>query len=73
MEHSLSSTTKSPLGEAVGLSEGRISTRLSKLAEQGLTISPQCVPGRAWALSAQAARSPNAPPRSFSTTQTASS
>jgi DNA-binding MarR family transcriptional regulator len=42
--------TLAELSRAVGLSEGRISARLGKLAEQGLTISPQCVPKRHWAL-----------------------
>ena len=41
------------LSAAVSLSEGRTSARLSKLAAQGLTISPQCIPGRSWALTAQ--------------------
>lgn len=41
------------LSAAVSLSEGRASARLTKLAAQGLTISPQCVPGRSWALTAQ--------------------
>ena len=38
------------LGEIIGLSESGACTRLTKLARKGLTISPQCVPGRAWAL-----------------------
>jgi Winged helix-turn-helix DNA-binding len=43
--------TLAELSEAIGLSEGRVSTRLKKLQVQGLTISPMCVPGRAWCLS----------------------
>jgi DNA-binding MarR family transcriptional regulator len=42
--------TLAELSEAVGLSEGRVSMRLGRLAERGLTASPMCVPGRAWAL-----------------------
>jgi predicted ArsR family transcriptional regulator len=41
------------LGELVGLSESGASTRLTKLERRGLTQSPQCVPGRWWALTAQ--------------------
>jgi DNA-binding Lrp family transcriptional regulator len=41
------------LSRAVGLSEGRISTRLTKLAARGLCEGPMCVPGRAWCLSQQ--------------------
>ncbi len=39
------------LGKLVGSSKARTSTRLTKLAEQGLTVSPMCVPGRSWCLS----------------------
>jgi predicted transcriptional regulator len=38
------------LGETVGLTQGRVSTRLTKLAEQGLAVSPMCIPTRYWAL-----------------------
>lgn len=41
------------LARFAGIGEARTSTRLTKLAERGLTVSPQCVPGRAWALTAQ--------------------
>ena len=42
--------TLSELSAVVGLSEGRVSTRLGKLADAGFCVSPMCVPGRAWAL-----------------------
>ena len=44
------SPSLSELSEATGLSEGRVSTRLSKLAAQGLCEGPQCCPNRSWAL-----------------------
>ena len=34
-------------------SESRVSTKLGKLAVQGLATSPQCVPGRSWMLTDQ--------------------
>ena len=40
------------LSRQVGLSEGRVSTKLTRLAAKGLAISPMCVPGRSWALTA---------------------
>ena len=39
------------LSAATGLGESCVSTKLSKLAAKGLAISPQCCPGKAWALS----------------------
>ena len=41
------------LAKLVGIGEGRISTKLSKLAERGLAQSPMCVPGRSWMLTDQ--------------------
>ena len=38
------------LAKLVGIGEGRISTKLGRLASRGLAESPQCVPGRSWAL-----------------------
>jgi DNA-binding Lrp family transcriptional regulator len=38
------------LSEIIGLSEGRVSTRLSRLERQGLCEGPHCVPGRSWML-----------------------
>ena len=43
-----SSPSLSDLSQAVGLSPGRTSGRLGKLTAAGLTISPQCCPGRSW-------------------------
>jgi DNA-binding transcriptional regulator GbsR (MarR family) len=43
--------TLAELSEAIGRSEGCVSTRLNKLQTQGLALSPQCVPGRSWCLS----------------------
>ncbi|HZZ23241.1 MAG TPA: HNH endonuclease [Roseiarcus sp.] len=43
----------SELGELVGLSQGRVSARLTKLAAQGLTESPGCCPNRSWMLTAK--------------------
>jgi DNA-binding Lrp family transcriptional regulator len=45
--------TLAELSQAVGLSEGRVSTRLTKLERQGLTEGPQCCPNRSWVLTAQ--------------------
>jgi Mn-dependent DtxR family transcriptional regulator len=42
--------TVEELGELTNVSRARASTRLTKLAKLGLTESPMCVPGRAWAL-----------------------
>ena len=41
------------LARITGSSESCISTKLSKPAERDLVVSPQCVPGRAWALTDQ--------------------
>jgi hypothetical protein len=41
------------LAKLVGIGEGRISTKLGKLAERGLAQSPMCVQGRSWALTDQ--------------------
>jgi hypothetical protein len=41
------------LGELAGLTESGASTRLGKLATKGLALSPMCVPGRSWALTAK--------------------
>jgi hypothetical protein len=41
------------LAKLVGIGEGRVSTKLNRLASRGLAISPMCVPGRAWALTDQ--------------------
>jgi hypothetical protein len=38
------------LARFAGIGEARTSTRLTKLAERGLTVSPMCVPGRSWHL-----------------------
>jgi hypothetical protein len=38
------------LARFAGIGEARTSTRLTKLAERDLTVSPMCVPGRSWAL-----------------------
>jgi hypothetical protein len=38
------------LGQLTGVSRARASTRLTKLAKQGLATSPMCVPGRSWCL-----------------------
>jgi Mn-dependent DtxR family transcriptional regulator len=45
------SPTLAELSEAIGLSEGRVSVRLNKLAARDLVTSPMCVPGRSWCLS----------------------
>jgi DNA-binding Lrp family transcriptional regulator len=45
--------TLAELSQAIGLSEGRVSARLNKLAAKGLALSPQCCPGRSWALTVQ--------------------
>jgi hypothetical protein len=45
--------TVEELGELTGVARGRVSTRLGKLAKRDLVTSPMCVPGRAWAISAQ--------------------
>ena len=42
--------TVEELGRLTGVSRARASTRLTKLAEQGLATSPMCVPGRSWCL-----------------------
>lgn len=41
------------LAKLVGIAEGRISTKLGRLAERGLAQSPMCVPGRSWMLTGQ--------------------
>jgi hypothetical protein len=41
------------LAKLAGLAEGRISVKLTRLAERGLAESPRCCPGKAWVLSAQ--------------------
>ena len=41
------------LSRITSTSESRISTKLGKLAVQGLATSPQCVPGRSWMLTDQ--------------------
>jgi hypothetical protein len=41
------------LSRLAGIGEARTSTRLTKLAERGLAESPQCCPGRSWALTDQ--------------------
>ena len=55
--------TLAELSEAVGLSEGRVSARLGRLAERGLTASPMCIPGRAWALTEEGRKRAEAGPR----------
>ena len=41
------------LAKLVGIGEGRISTKLNRLASRGLAQSPMCVPGRSWMLTDQ--------------------
>jgi Mn-dependent DtxR family transcriptional regulator len=41
------------LAKLVGVSEGRVSVKLNRLASRGLAQSPTCVPGRSWALTGQ--------------------
>ena len=41
------------LGKLVGTSKARTCSRLGKLAKQGPTRSPMCVPGRSWLITAQ--------------------
>ena len=41
------------MAKLVGIGEGRVSTKLSKLAARGLAQSPMCVPGRSWCLTGQ--------------------
>jgi hypothetical protein len=58
-----SNPTLAELSEAVGLSEGCVSTRLGKLAAKGLALAPMCVPGRAWALTEEGRKLAEAGPR----------
>ena len=41
------------LARITSTGESRVSTHLGKLAVQGLTVSPMCIPGRAWLLTDQ--------------------
>src|ERR1700722_447774 len=45
--------TLSELAKRVGVSEGRVSVKLNRLASRGLAQSPMCVPGRSWMLTDQ--------------------